>query len=163
MPQITQLSDVALSQFFWLLIGLAFIYFVVARSMVPRIQSTVDDRAGKISDDLAAAQRAREDADATEATYREQMDASRSEAMKLAAAAKQQGAMAAEQRMKAVDSEIGERVSEAEARIRASMSDAMGELEAGAADVARDMVGKLTGASVGEEQARKAVKAAIHG
>ena len=163
MPQLTQLPDVALSQFLWLLIGLAFIYFVVARSMVPKIQSTVDQRAGKITGDLEAAQRAREEADATEASYREQMDASRSEAMKLAAAAKQQGAMAAEERMKAVDSQIGERVSEAEARIRASVGDAMGEIEAIAADLTRDLIGKLTGSTVGEDQARKAVKAAIHG
>jgi F-type H+-transporting ATPase subunit b len=163
MPQLTQLPDVALSQFLWLLIGLAFIYFVVARSMVPKIQSTVDQRAGKITGDLEAAQRAREEADATEASYREQMDASRSEAMKLAAAAKQQGAMAAEERMKAVDSQIGGKVAEAEARIRSSVDQAMGEIEAVAAELARDLVGKLTGASVDEDQARKAVKAAIHG
>ena len=64
MPQLTQLSLVALSQFFWLLIGLGFVYFVVARAMVPKIQATVDAREEAITGDLAAAQRAREDAEA---------------------------------------------------------------------------------------------------
>ncbi len=35
MPQLYQLPDVLLSQLFWLAIGLGFIFFVIARGMVP--------------------------------------------------------------------------------------------------------------------------------
>ena len=55
MPQLNQLSDVALSQFLWLAIGLAFISIFIARGMVPKIQATVDARDQKISDDLERA------------------------------------------------------------------------------------------------------------
>ena len=48
MPQLNQLSDVLFSQLFWLAIGLGFIFFVVARGMVPKIQATVDAREAKI-------------------------------------------------------------------------------------------------------------------
>ena len=39
MPQLSQLSEVYLSQFLWLAIALASIFFVVARGMVPKIQA----------------------------------------------------------------------------------------------------------------------------
>ena len=77
MPQINQLADAAYSQFFWLLLVLALIYFGIGRMMLPKIQSTVDARDQRIAGDLAAAQAARDAADETEAAYRARMDASR--------------------------------------------------------------------------------------
>ena len=59
MPQINQLALVAYSQFFWLLLVLALIYFGIGKLMLPKIQSTVDARDKRIADDLAAAQAAR--------------------------------------------------------------------------------------------------------
>ena len=67
MPQINQLALVAYSQFFWLLLVLALIYFGIGRMMLPKIQSTVESRDQRISGDLAAAQAAREAAEGTEA------------------------------------------------------------------------------------------------
>ena len=77
MPQINQLALVAYSQFFWLLLVLALIYFGIGHAMLPKIQSTVDSRDKRIADDLAAAQDARTAADETEAAYRARMDSSR--------------------------------------------------------------------------------------
>ena len=48
MPQLNQLSDVFLSQLLWLALVLGFIYFVIARGMVPKIQATVDQRDQRI-------------------------------------------------------------------------------------------------------------------
>jgi len=87
MPQINQLALVAYSQFFWLLLVLALIYFGIGKAMLPKIQSTVDARDRRITDDLAAAQAARAAADETEAGYRARIDAGRGEALKLAQAA----------------------------------------------------------------------------
>ena len=42
MPQLSQLGEVLLSQLFWLAIALGFIFFVIGRGMVPKIQATVD-------------------------------------------------------------------------------------------------------------------------
>lgn len=84
MPQLSQLSQVYLSQFLWLAIALGFIFFVIARGMVPKIQATVEQREAKISSDLEAAQKARAAADETEAQWRARMDSARSEAARLA-------------------------------------------------------------------------------
>src|SRR6187455_3255003 len=92
MPQLSQLSEVILSQLFWLAITLGFIYFVIGRGMLPKIQSTVEKRDTRIAEDLAAAEAARTEADKMEEDYRQRMDASRGEAMKLTAAAKQDAA-----------------------------------------------------------------------
>jgi F-type H+-transporting ATPase subunit b len=162
MPQIEQLPYIFASQLFWLALVFGLIFFGIGRGMLPKIQSVVDQRDRKISDDLAAAQRAREEAEQTEAAYRERIDASRSEAMKLAQAAKQKAALESEQRLRAVDEQIGARVAQAEARIRAALEDARRELEPVAAEAASELVTKLTGRKVAANEAKAAVKAALN-
>ena len=163
MPQINQLPVIFFSQLFWLLLVFGIIYFFIGRGMVPKIRSVVDQRDAKIADDLAAAQKAREDAEAAEAAYRERLDASRSEAMRVAQDAKQKAALETEQRLKAVDEQIGIRIAEAEERIRAASDNARRELEPVAAEAASELVSKLTGQKVSATDAQPAVKAVLHG
>ena len=163
MPQINQLPDIFFSQLFWLLIVFGIIYFWIGRGMVPKIQSVVEDRDKKIADDLAAAQSAREQAEAAEEAYRERIDASRSEALKVAGEAKTQAALDTEKRLKVVDEQIGARVAEAEGRIRAAADAARRELEPVAAEAASQLVTKLTGQAISAKDAEPAVKAVLHG
>ena len=92
MPQIDQLDAIFASQLFWLIVVFGIIYFGIGRGMVPKIQGVVEQRDRQIAEDLEGAQRAREEAEKTEADYRSAIDASRSEAMKLAQEAKQKAA-----------------------------------------------------------------------
>ncbi len=163
MPQITQLPIIFWSQLFWLLLVFGTIFFVIGRGMVPKIRGVVEQRDARITSDLEEAQRAREDAEKTESAYRERMDASRTEAMKLAQAAKQAAAREAEERVKAVDSQVGSKIAEAEARIRASVETAMRDIDSVAAEATRELVAKLTGREVPADEARQAVKAVLHG
>src|ERR1044071_1099144 len=107
MPQLSQLSQVYLSQFLWLAVALAFIFFVIARGMVPKIQATVDAREKRIADDLEAAQAARAKADETEADWRARMDAARAEAARIAQEAKQASARDTEAKVKAAADKLG--------------------------------------------------------
>jgi F-type H+-transporting ATPase subunit b len=161
MPQINQLADAAYSQFFWLLLVLALIYFGIGHFMVPKIQSTVEARDSRIAEDLAAAQAARSAAEETEAAYRARIDETRAEALKVAQAAKASGAKSAEERIRAANAEIGARVEAAETRIRAAADSALGEIEGVAAEAAREMVERLAGLAVGSDEAARAVKAAM--
>ena len=70
MPQITQLSIIFASQLFWLAVVFGILFFGIARTMVPKIQATVEARENKIAADLASAQAARAAAEDTEAKYR---------------------------------------------------------------------------------------------
>ena len=163
MPQITQLPAIFWSQLFWLLLIFGTIFFVIGRGMVPKIQGVVEQRDRKIADDLERAQKARDEAEQTEAEYRQRIEASRAEAMKLAQAAKQAGAREAEERAKAVDAEIGKTLAKAEEKIRRSLDKAMSEIDSVSVEATRELVAKLTGKAIAKEEASRAVEAVTHG
>lgn len=158
MPQLIQLSDVILSQLFWLAITLGFIYFVIGRGMVPRIQSTVDLRDQQIADDLAAAERARADADATEEAYRQRIDASRAEAMKLTAAAKSEAGKAMETKIAKANAANQSKLDKAAERIRTAREAAKAEIALVAAELTQEVVAKAAGLKIGRDEALKAVE-----
>ena len=162
MPQLNQLPDVLLSQLFWLALVLGFIYFVIARGMVPKIQATVDQRDQRIADDLAAAEEARAKADETEEAYRQRMDASRAEAMKLTAAAKSEVAKAIEKKAAKADAANLAKLDKAQERIRAARQAAQAEIASVAADMTQDVAAKVAGLKVSKDEALKAVELA-HG
>jgi F-type H+-transporting ATPase subunit b len=163
MPQIVQLPLIFASQLLWLVVVFGIIYFVIAKGMVPKIQGVVEDRDRKISDDLAAAQKAREQAEASEDVYRQRIDAGRVEALKVAQEAKTKAALNTEKKLKAIDEKIGKKVAEAEARIREAADKARQELEPVAAEAASELFSKLTGQRISAKDAELAVKAVLHG
>lgn len=164
MPQINQLSDVLFSQLFWLGLTLAVIYFGIGKAMLPKIMATMEARDNQVTQDLAAAEAARREADETEEAYRARINESRSDALKVTAAAKQEGARATEKRVASADSTIREKVEAAEARLRSATDAALADIETVAAEAAQDMVARLAGVTVGRDEAATAVKAAMaHG
>jgi len=162
MPQLSQLSEVALSQFFWLAIALGFIFFVVGRGMVPKIQATVDSREKQISADLEAAQQARVAADETEAAWRARMDAARVEAAKLSADAKQASARDTEAKAKKAAEKLALKVDASEQKIRAALDSARAEIEGVAAEATEDLVARLTGIKLAKKDAADAVRAELN-
>ncbi|WP_440979275.1 ATPase [Sphingomonas pseudosanguinis] len=164
MPQIAQISATYASQIFWLLITFGLLYFVVGRGMVPKIQATVDAREGRIAGDLAAAEAARAEADRVEAAWRAEMDAARVAAMTETNAAKARATHAFEAQVKAADADLTERLGHHDLAIANAKAEAMANLQSVAAEAARDLVAKLSGAQVGEDAAADAVrKVSAHG
>lgn len=164
MPQIAQLAEVWSSQVFWMLLTFGFVFFVVGLGMVPKVQSTVAARDGKIQGDLDAAKAAFEKADAIEADYRAKDTAARNDARGVLAEAKAKAAKDAEKRLGKADAKIADDIAAAEARIKAASTAALAEIEAVAAEAAQDMVAKVSGAKASAAAAQKAVKAALaHG
>ena len=162
MPQLSQLAQVYASQFLWLGIALAFIFFVIARGMVPKIQATVDAREQRIAGDLEAAQAARAAAEATEAEWRQRMDASRAEAARLAQEAKAESGRESEAQVKAAAAKINLKVESAQGKIRDALDAARTEIEAVAAEATQELVARLTGISVDKKDAADAVKAELN-
>ena len=159
MPQLSQLSDVAFSQFLWLAIALGFIFFVIARGMVPKIQATVEAREQRIAGDLEAAQKARLAADETEAAWRGRIDAARAEAARISQEAKAESGRDTEAKVKAAADKIAIKVDSAQAKIRESVSAARAEIESVAAEATQEMVRRVAGLTVGKNEAATAVKA----
>jgi F-type H+-transporting ATPase subunit b len=161
MPQIAQIAATYASQIFWLLIVFGLIYFGIGRGMLPKIEATVDARDKKIADDLAAAQAARTLADETEAAYRARIDEARAAVQKSAADAKAASAADAEKRVKAADADLAAKAAEADAGLKAAQAKALGEIESVAAELAQDIVAKVSGLSVDKAAAEGAVKTAL--
>src|SRR5690242_4329519 len=162
MPQLSQLSEVYLSQFLWLAIALGFIFFVIARGMVPKIQATVDARESRIAGDLEAAQKARAVADETEAAWRERMDSARADAARIAQDAKAQSGLDSEAKVKAAADKINLKVESAQGKIRDTVAAARAEIESVAAEATQEMVQRLTGIAVDKKDAAAAVKAELN-
>ena len=163
MPQITQLSMIFASQLFWLAVVFGILFFGIARTMVPKIQATVELREKTIAEDLAGAQAARAAAEETEAAYRAAMDASRAEAAALTREARAASARETEAKVHAAAAKIAAKVAKAEAQIRAAAEAARAEVEKVAVEATQDMVAKLTGIKIGRDEAAAAVKAEMHG
>jgi F-type H+-transporting ATPase subunit b len=162
MPQLSQLSEVYLSQFLWLAVALGFIFFVIARGMVPKIQATVEARESRIASDLERAQAARKEADETEAAWRARMDAARAEAARIGQEAKQASALDTEAKVKAAADKISGKLESAQGRIRDAVASARAEIEAVAAEAAQEMVARIAGIDVDRADAAKAVKAELN-
>jgi len=162
MPQLSQLSEVYLSQFFWLAVALGFIFFVIARGMLPKIQATVEQREQRIASDLEQAQAARVEADKTEADWRERMDAARAEAARIAQDAKQASARETEAKVQKAAEKLNLQIEAAEKKLREARDKARAEIEEVAAEATQGMVARLTGVNVDKQDAAKAVKAEFH-
>lgn len=161
MPQIAQIVETYASQIFWLLIVFGLIYFGIGKSMLPKIESTVDARDQKIASDLAAAEAARTAADATEEAYRVRMDGARTSALKAMQEAKAAATAEAEARVKAVDAELAAKAADADARLKAAQAQALLGIADVAAEAAQEIVVKVSGAAVSRASASEAVKAAL--
>jgi F-type H+-transporting ATPase subunit b len=162
MPQLSQLSEVYLSQFLWLAIALGFIFFVIARGMVPKIQATVDAREKRIADDLEGAQKARAAADETEAAWRDRMDAARAEAARISQEAKAESGRDTEAKVKAAADKIGVKIETAQSKIRQSVDAARAEIESVAAEATQEMVRRVAGLTVDQKEAAAVVKAELN-
>ena len=162
MPQIAQLLETYQSQIFWLLVFFGFTFFVIGRGMVPRVMATVGMRDKQIADDLAAAQAARDKADAEEEAWRVRENENRAAAQKLVAEAKAEAAAKSEKKIAAAQKRLDAKLAEAEERIAAARGEAMAEVETVAAEAAQDIVQRLAGVSVTKPAAAKAVKEALN-
>jgi len=87
------------SQVFWLLVVFGLVFFVIGRGMVPRVLDTVGLRDKQIAEDLAAAQGARDAANAQEEAWRKQENANREAAQKVVAQAKREAQSATEAKL----------------------------------------------------------------
>jgi F-type H+-transporting ATPase subunit b len=161
MPQFDQILATYSSQIFWMLLVFGLIYFTVGKGMVSKINANVDSRDRKIADDLAAAERARAEADEMVSGGDGALNAARGEAQAKAAAAKAKAAKDAETRLAAADAEIAAKLSAAEADLGKARASAMAGIQSVAAEAAADIVAKVSGAKVSAAQAASAVKAVL--
>lgn len=145
MPQLDFQNPLTIAQVVWMALIFGALYFALARSALPQIASVLDHRTSRIDGDLDSARLAKAEADAavaelTEATRRAGTEAQAA----IAAAVAQAKAEAAEQAREA-STRLDAQLHEAEQRIQAARTQAMGALRDVATETAAAVVARLTG------------------
>ena len=161
MPQIDQIGTIYFSQLFWLLVVFAVTYVVIGKGMLPKIEGTIHARSAKIAGDLAAAQKARDEAEAVDQAYHAEMDQAHQGAHDTVQTAKDGATQEADARLKAAQAAVNAKLHEAEQALAAARVKALAEVEAVATEVTRDIVERLSGAKVSEDEALGAVRAGL--
>jgi F-type H+-transporting ATPase subunit b len=102
------------NQIFWLAITLVVLYFILSRIALPRIGSVLAERAGTVTNDIAAAEDLKKRAVAAEAAYDKALADARTEANRIIAAAKADMQAELDVELRKADAEIAALTAESE-------------------------------------------------
>jgi len=134
-----------LPQMVWLAIFFAVLYFGVVRLTLPKVGKVIEAREGQVSGDLSAAQSAKAESDRMAADYDAGVAAAQDAARARVAEARSSAAVAIEAKLKASNATIEAKAVAAQADLDVARSSALGEIEGVAANLAADIVERLTG------------------
>ena len=144
------------NQIFWLVVALVAIYMIVTRIAVPRIGGVLSERAGTMTNDIAAAEELKLKAKEAENAYNQALADARAEAQRVVAEARAEIQAELDVATAKADAEIAARAAESERRIGEIREGALAAVREVAADTAGEIVSAL-----GIQADGKAVAAAV--
>jgi F-type H+-transporting ATPase subunit b len=148
------------SQLLWLAITFGLFYVLMKKVIVPRVGGILEDRHGRIAQDLDEAARLKAEADAAIETYEKELSAARAKAGSIAAAAREAAKTKADADRAAIEAELAEKLAAAEARISSIKEQAFADVGTIAEETATAIVDQLIGTKVKDTDAKAAVVAA---
>jgi F-type H+-transporting ATPase subunit b len=151
------------SQVLWFAITFVLLYFLMSRVALPRVGAIVAARSGKIAGDLADAQKTKDETDAAIAGYEKKLADARANAQSLAAQTRDKLMAEADERRKAVEAKLNERLQDAEKTIAQTKIAAMTNVKGIATDAASAIVERLLGNKPDSKAVTDAVEKAMKG
>lgn len=133
------------NQIFWLIIALVAIYLILTKVALPQISSTLAERKGTITNDLATAEELKLQAQAAEEAYQKALVDARAESNRIVAEAKASVQADLDVAIAKADAEIAARSVESEKRIAEIREGAMESVLEVAKDTAAEIVNALGG------------------
>jgi F-type H+-transporting ATPase subunit b len=133
------------SQLVWLTISFVLLYVLMSKIALPRIGAIFAERSRLIRDDLAAAERFKEQSDAAHAAYDKALADARARAHSIASSTREQQSREAAAAQNRLEAKLHERLAAAETSIAATRTSAMGNVRTIAADAATAIVERLIG------------------
>jgi F-type H+-transporting ATPase subunit b len=140
------------SQLLWLTISFVLLYVLMSKIALPRIGAILAERNRLVSDDLAAAERLKEQSNAAHAAYEKALDEARNRAHTIASTTREQQAREAEALHKRLEAQLNERLAAADQSIAKSRSAAMGSVRTIAGETASAIVERLIGQQPRQEE-----------
>ena len=145
------------SQIFWLALMFVLLYALMSRIALPRVASILAERAKRIADDLAAANRFKEQSEAASAAYQKSLADARARAQVIAHETREQQVAQAQATNKRLEAELHEKLTAAERSIAATRATAMGNVGGIAAETAAAIVERLIGRAPAPSEVSAAV------
>jgi F-type H+-transporting ATPase subunit b len=149
------------SQLFWLALTFIALYVVMARVALPQIGGIFQARRDRIGGDLDRAQELKSESDEALAAYEKALAQARERAQRIADDTSHRLNAEAEERRKALETELNAKLAEAERSIAATKSAAMANVHAIATDAAAAIVERLIGTAPANAAVKSAVDAAL--
>jgi F-type H+-transporting ATPase subunit b len=147
----------ALPQILWLTLVFGILYLVV-RGLLPRVQTVVENRKARIAQDLREAEAAREAAVEATSSGSSALAEARGRALAVTGKARDAASAATAKKLAEIDAGLKARADAATASLAAARSSAMAELDAVASEATVDLVARVAGLEVSNDEAAAAVK-----
>jgi F-type H+-transporting ATPase subunit b len=150
------------NQIFWLALTLLAIYLILTRMALPRISAVLAERAGTVTNDIAAAEHLRDRAKAAEAAYEKALADARTEANRIIAAAKAEMQAELDAELARADAQIAARTAESEKVLSGIRDQAIDSVTEVARSTAAEIVAAF-GGTVDDAAVRAAVTSRVKG
>jgi F-type H+-transporting ATPase subunit b len=154
-------SETFASQLVWFAITFVLLYVLMSRVALPRVGAIVASRAGRIADDLASAQKLKDESEAAGAAYEKTLGDARNNAQAIAGQTRDKLMAEADARRKTLEAKLNERLQDAEKTIVQTKTAAMANVRAIATDAASAIVERLIGAKPDVKAVSEAVERSL--
>ncbi|PZP41506.1 MAG: F0F1 ATP synthase subunit B' [Agrobacterium fabrum] len=148
------------SQVLWLAITFGLFYLLMQKVIVPRVGGILENRHGRIAQDLDEAARLKSEADAAVETYEKELAAARAKASSIGSAARDAAKVKADADRAAIEAGLAENLAAAEKRIAGIKEQAFADVGAIAEETATAIVDQLVGAKVKDTDVKAAIAVA---
>jgi F-type H+-transporting ATPase subunit b len=145
-------------QLLWLALTFGLLYWLMSKVALPRIAAILENRSNRIAADLEDAQRLKDESDAAAAAYEKSLADARAKAKTIAQETRDALLGASDQKRKALEAQLADKIAASEAAISARTAEAMASVRGIAADAAAAIVERLTG----KAPERAAIEAALN-
>jgi F-type H+-transporting ATPase subunit b len=151
------------SQLLWLAIAFVLLYVLMSKVALPRIGSIIEDRQTRIDNDLAEAQKSKEETEAAIASYEASLTSARAKAQTIATETRDKVNAEADAQRKTIESQLTDRLTAAEKQIADTKAQALSNVRTIAVDAASAIVARLSGAEPSAKDVESAVDASLKG
>jgi F-type H+-transporting ATPase subunit b len=144
-------------------IAFALLYFIVSKFALPRVGNILSAREGMIDNDLAQAQKLRDESDKAIKAYETELASARMRAQAIGSDTREKLNAQAESERKALNESLATKIAGAEQTIAAMRQRAMGNVRSISTETTTAIVQHLTGTAPDSKTVETAVDAALKG
>lgn len=146
------------SQAFWLLLTFGFLYVIFARSILPSISNTLENRHEHIQGDLDMAQKLKSEAEHVYQSYNKSLENARAKASQLFRDVEEDIKIKSERQQDDLRERLSKEMELSEARLEKTKNEALKEMDGIAAEIASAAAQKIVGISTDIDSARTVVQ-----